>query len=88
MSKPPPDRGRDKNRQPEQAVNMVRGGAVCDTASVGKGAHLIRGMEHHVAVCLPTPGPDPRGRWRAAGQKPRPPHVSRSTRLMYKTRRV
>lgn len=46
------------------ALEYVRGGAICDPKS--KGAKLIRGSGAP-AVCRPTPGPDPRPRYRVAG---------------------
>jgi hypothetical protein len=63
-AKPPPDRGNDPRRKP-QPLNMVRGGAVCDPKE--KGGHLVRGS-NQPAVCMPTPGMDPRPRWRQAGK--------------------
>lgn len=45
-------------------LNIVRGGAVCDPGE--KGGHVMRGSLH-AAVCLPTPGPDTRPRYREAG---------------------
>lgn len=45
-------------------LKYVRGGAICDPKE--KGARLIRGSGQP-AVCRPTPGKDPRPRYRVAG---------------------
>jgi hypothetical protein len=64
MGKPPPDRGKAKGRQ-VQALNMVRGGAVCDPKE--KGGHILKGSGQP-AVCMPTASLDPRPRYRQAGK--------------------
>ena len=46
---------------PEQPLNLVRGGSVCQSG--GSGAHVLQGSMTP-AVCMPTPGPDDRSRWR------------------------
>lgn len=53
-----------KTDDKKPALEYVRGGAICDPKD--KGAKLIRGSGNP-AVCRPTPGPDPRPRYRAAG---------------------
>lgn len=53
-----------KDKKDEPALKYVRGGAICDPDE--KGARLIRGSGNP-AVCRPTPGKDPRPRYRAAG---------------------
>ena len=68
--KPPPDRGKDKSRQPAMPLNVVRGGAVCDPNQ--KGGHIMKGSMN-AAVCMPTAGPDPRPRYREAGKPVTPP---------------
>jgi len=60
----PPDRGGHPNRQ-AMPLNMVRGGGVCNPGE--KGAHVLKGSGQP-AVCMPTPGPDPRPRYRQAGK--------------------
>lgn len=56
---------KDKKKKDDDApIKYVRGGAICDPKE--KGAKLIRGTGNP-AVCRPTPGPDPRPRYRAAG---------------------
>jgi len=59
-------------------LNFVRGGAVCDPSE--KGGHIMRGSEQ-AAVCLPTPGPDPRPRYRQAG-KVSTPHSRHGTHYL------
>ena len=56
-------------------LNFVRGGGVCDPME--KGGHILRGSGQP-AVCLPTPGPDPRPRYRQAGVH-RTPRARHST---------
>jgi hypothetical protein len=53
-----------KEEKNEPALKYVRGGSICDPDE--KGARLIRGSGNS-AVCRPTPGKDPRPRYRAAG---------------------
>lgn len=65
MPKGPPDRGNDPRRQPVQPLNQVRGGGICDPGA--KGGHIMKGS-YAPAVCMPTPGLDPRPRWRQAGK--------------------
>jgi hypothetical protein len=60
-----PDRGGDPKRQAAMPLNIVRGGGVCDPKE--KGGHILRGS-NQPAVCMPTPGPDPRPRYRQAGK--------------------
>jgi hypothetical protein len=72
---PPPDRANHPGRQVgppmwnvaagSMPLNVVRGGAVCDPKE--KGGHIVRGSMH-AAVCMPTPGGDPRPRYREAGK--------------------
>lgn len=65
----PPDRAKDPRRQPSHdapmPLNMVRGGSVCDPQQ--KGGHLMKGSGQ-AAICMATPGPDQRPRWRQAGK--------------------
>jgi hypothetical protein len=61
-------------------LNVVRGGGVCDPME--KGGHVMRGSMA-AAVCLPTPGPDPRPRYRQAGVH-RTPHSRHSTAYLQK----
>lgn len=66
----PPDRGNDPKRKPTQPLNVVRGGGICQSGE--KGAHIMKGS-NAPAVCMPTPGLDPRPRWRQAGKPVTPP---------------
>ena len=61
-------------------LNFVRGGGLCDPGE--KGGHIIRGSLHP-AVCTPTPGPDPRSRYRQAGLY-RTPKARHSTAYLQK----
>lgn len=61
-------------------LNFVRGGGLCDPKE--KGGHIIRGSLMP-AVCLPTPGPDPRARYRQAGVS-RTPRARHSTAYLQK----
>jgi hypothetical protein len=75
MSKPPPDRAEEPNRkvgpnpsswtEGAMPLNIVRGGGVCEPSQ--HGGHILRGSMQP-AVCMPTPGPDPRPRYRQAGK--------------------
>ena len=64
MASSPPDRGNDPKRKP-QPLNFVRGGGICNPGE--KGGHVMKGSGQ-AAVCMPTPGADPRPRWRQAGK--------------------
>lgn len=64
-NKKPVSKSKKKDDDDKKAVKYVRGGAICDPKE--KGAKLIRGSGSP-AVCRPTPGPDPRPRYRAAGR--------------------
>lgn len=46
-------------------VRVVRGGAICQPGD--KTPTMIKGTMN-IAMCLSTPGPDPRPRYRAAGK--------------------
>lgn len=45
-------------------MKVVRGGGIC---AKGEKPALVRGTLK-AATCVSTPGPDPRPRWRVAGQ--------------------
>lgn len=50
-------------------VKVVRGGGICGKADMAPGHDpaMVRGS-NQVAQCRPTPGRDPRPRWRVAGK--------------------
>ena len=50
-------------------VRIVRGGGICGKGDMAPGHDpaMVRGSMQ-IAQCRPTPGPDPRPRWRVAGK--------------------
>ena len=69
MNGPPPDRSNHPGRK-VQALNLVRGGAICDPGE--RAAHIMKGS-YKPAACMPTLSLDPRPRWREAGKPVTPP---------------
>jgi hypothetical protein len=53
----------------EPALDMVRGGSICDATS--ESGHLVKGS-NKPAICVTTPPKNPKGdprpRWRVAGE--------------------